>query len=139
MKISEELKNFLDIPEIQRRMEHNDIEYVLKNYSIYNNSDLENFKYILKQAGIYVPAYLDLPNEVAREINNNGEIRNAYGVNIIGYDEIVFRYITYLKGDKEKILKAILKLISNFNIKYTLLNFEFLGDVNKFRILIHWD
>lgn len=139
MRIREELKNFLDIPEIQRRMKHNDIEYVLKNYSIYNNSDLENFKYILKQAGIYVPEYLDLPNEVAREINNNSEIRNAYGVNISGYDEIMFRYIPYLKGDKEKIFKAILKLISNFNIKYTLLNFEFIGDVNKFRILIHWD
>lgn len=139
MKINEKLKNFLDIPEIQRRMKHNDIEYVLKNYSIYNHSELEDFIYILKQAGIYVPEYSDLPNEVAREINNNSEIRNAYGVNISGYDEIMFRYIPYLKGDKEKIFKAILKLISNFNIKYTLLNFEFIGDVNKFRILIHWD
>lgn len=139
MKIREELKNFLDIPEIQRRMKHNDIEYVLKNYSIYNHSELEDFTYILKQAGIYVPEYLDLANEVAREINNNSEIRNAYGVNISWYDEIEFRYIKYLKRDKEKIFKAIMKLISNFNIKYTLLNFEFIGDVNKFKVLIHWD
>ena len=73
-------------------MEHNDIEYVLKNYSIYNNSDLENFTDILKQAGIYVPEYLDLPNEVAREINNNIEIINAYGFNIISYDSLNLLY-----------------------------------------------